>query len=370
MSKVAIICKTLLKGGAEKQALILAKSFHENKIDVCFVNLYKTRSDPQNIKFIQENSIEYLPMAGGFIAKLVRLIKIIREKEIKYIFSYLTQANFVAGIARIFNPGLISIGGIRNEKLPLAKFLIEKAIHNCMNDHTIFNNFSAKEKFIKKGFRKDKIIVIQNVIDLERISKRENPFENGILKIVSVGRFVRQKDYHTALNSFKLLLKRNEDKTFEYIIIGYGPLESEIRSLAEELGINDRIRIYINPPDISEILKTCDIFLSTSLFEGVSNSIMEAMAAGLPVVATRVGDNTYLVKDGHNGFLVPVENVESIVEKIEFLSVSGNIRDKFGKNSRAIIEDEFSKKRFTERYISLLRDLKVLNKKGVGITVL
>jgi glycosyltransferase involved in cell wall biosynthesis len=70
--------------------------------------------------------------------------------------------------------------------------------------------------------------------------------------------------------------------------------------MAENLNIMNRIKIFINPANIPDILNECDIYLSTSLFEGLSNSIMEAMVAGLPVIATDVGDNKYLVKDGFN----------------------------------------------------------------------
>ncbi len=359
MPRVAVICKTLLKGGAEKQALILAKSLQERDIDVCFVNWFKSEADPENIGFIKENAISYYPMTGGFMTKLLKVVKILRKEKITVILSYLTQANFVAGICKILNKKIIAIGGIRNERLPYLKLLSEKIIHNHLNDFTIFNNYSAREKFMEKGFKPEKILVIQNAIDLYNTPDDEKITRNGEIKIVSVGRFVRQKDYSTALRSFRLLLDRVRDKKYQYLIVGYGPLEGEIRSLAEKLKITSHLKILINPPDISDILKGSDIFLSTSLFEGVSNSIMEAMASGLPVVATRVGDNNYLVKDGYNGFLVPCKEVESVAEKLEFLSESERRRREFGKNSMAIIENEFSRAKFTDKYLGLFSELHV-----------
>ena len=65
MQRVAIICKTLLKGGAEKQALILAKSLPEMDVDVCLINWYQGEADPENLKFIKNNSIKYFPLKGG-----------------------------------------------------------------------------------------------------------------------------------------------------------------------------------------------------------------------------------------------------------------------------------------------------------------
>ncbi len=164
---------------------------------------------------------------------------------------------------------------------------------------------------------------------------------------------MKQKDYATALNAFRNLVERNRNKNFTYYIVGYGPLEKEVRSLAKNLKIEKRIKIFINPPDVAEILKESDIFLSTSLFEGVSNSIMEAMVQGLPVVATNVGDNNYLIKDGYNGFLVPCKDVNSIVDRLEYLSESEEARKEFGKNSLNVIESSFSGTKLLENYLSL-----------------
>ena len=86
-------------------------------------------------------------------------------------------------------------------------------------------------------------------------------------------------------------------------------MENEIRLLVRQLKLNTEVENLINPPNIPDILNACDIYLSTSLYEGLSNSIMESMVAGLPVVATNVGDNQYLIKDDYNGFLVPCRDI-------------------------------------------------------------
>ena len=148
--------------------------------------------------------------------------------------------------------------------IPFVKFLFEKLIHNYLNDATVFNNHSAKEKFIKRGFNPKKIYVIQNAIEQKK-SQFEKSASNGEIKIVTVGRFVKQKDYTTALKAFSKLVQRNKEKSFRYSVVGYGPLEKEIKLLAELLKIDQNVKIIINPPDIHEILAKSDIFLSTSL---------------------------------------------------------------------------------------------------------
>ena len=356
MMHIAIICKTFLKGGAEKQALILTKLLVDKGIDVILVNWYGEKVDQRNLKFISDNSIRYYPMSGSYLKKLNKFQKILKNDEISIIISYLTLANFVSGVSKILNRNVITIGGIRNERLPYYKFLFEKLIHNYLNDATVFNNYSAKEKFERRGFNPNKIYVIQNAIELKN-PQQDSKSSNGEIKIITVGRFVKQKDYETALKSFSNLVDRNKDRKYRYYIVGYGPLEKEVRSLAEQLKIDNKIKVFINPPDVSAILKSSDIFLSTSLFEGVSNSIMEALVAGLPVVATNVGDNSYLVKDGKNGYLVPCRDVETIVDKLEYLSGSADKRSEFGKNSIKVVETEFSKMKLLNSYLSLFSKL-------------
>ena len=220
-----------------------------------------------------------------------------------------------------------------------------------MNDVTVFNNFSAKNKFEKKGFKPGKIYVIHNAILVPPLVKT-GEHDEGI-KIISVSRFVKQKDFPTAIYAFKELIDKNRDKKLRYLIVGYGPLEKELRSLIANLNLSSEIEILINPPNISCILKTCDIYLSTSLFEGLSNSIMEAMVAGLPIVATNIGDNGFLVKDDYNGYKVPCKDVSQIVGKLEYLINSENIRKEFGDNSHFLIKNEFSEEKLLENYLKL-----------------
>lgn len=355
MQGIAILCKTLLKGGAEKQALILARSLQEKNIKVCIVNWYQDKIDPENLKYIQNNGIRYFPLEGGLISKLLSLRRLLKKENAGYIVSYLTLANIVAGISKLIGSNLKTIGGIRNEKLPYYKFAIERFIHNHINDVSVFNNFSGKEKFRKRGFNPDKIHVIQNAIELENWPARDERNQGNEIKIVTVGRFVNQKDYQTALKSFKLLKDKCSTTRFRYIIIGYGPLENEIRSLAHELEITSDIQIMINPPNIPEILRNSDIFLSTSLFEGVSNAIMEAMVAGLPIVATEVGDNKHLIRNSFNGYLVPCKNTGLVVQKLGYLCASEEKRRTFGKNSRLILETDFSMSLLVDNYVSLFQ---------------
>jgi glycosyltransferase involved in cell wall biosynthesis len=353
MMGIIISCKTLLKGGAEKQALILSKLLTEKKIDVILLNWNKDKIDPEYLKYIEEHSIRYFTFEGNLIAKFFHFQKILRDEKISVVISYLTLANFLSGLTKIFTREVITIGGIRNEKLPYYKFFFEKLIHNYLNDATIFNNYSAVEKFVKRGYKSGKIFVIHNAIEYAQKTIHTKKLNTG-LRIITVSRFVGQKDFRTALFSFKNLIDRNKDIDISYYIVGFGPLEREIRTLAENLNITDRIKILINPSNIPDILKECDIYLSTSLFEGLSNSLMEAMVFGLPIVATDVGDNRYLIKDSFNGYLTGCKDINLITEKLDKLIGSEELRKRFGEFSQEKIKNDFSQDSMLTSYLTLL----------------
>jgi len=344
-----------LKGGTEKQVLVLSKLLTGEKSNIALINWSGKKTDPEYSVYIKNNSIRYFALEGNLLKKFLVFIGILRDERASFILSYLTLPNFVSGLSKIFVKNITRIGGIRNEKLPYYKFIAERWVHNNFNDATVFNNFSAKEKFEKCGFKAGKIFVIHNAISTSQLNgklKRKGPE----IRIVTVSRFVKQKDFKTALYSFNKLVNNNKEKAFKYYLVGYGRVEKNIRSLSKDLKIDDRIELLINPSNVTEILTGCDIYLSTSLFEGLSNSIMEAMVAGLPIIATDVGDNRFLVRHGFNGFLLPVGDINGIVEKLEFLSESKDLRIEFGEKSRIIIENDFSQERLLKNYINLFAE--------------
>ncbi|MBE0675608.1 MAG: glycosyltransferase [Bacteroidales bacterium] len=360
---ILIFCKTFLKGGAEKQALILARLFSENGYNVTLANWCKERIDPDNRTFIENCSIQYVGLEGSPVNKIRRLNKIIRKSERPVIFSYLTLANFVTGILKLLNKKLVAVGGVRSEQLPFQKLIFERLVHNHLNSVTVFNNFSAKSRMEKRGFNSDKIRVIHNAIQVPQFSKP--PARGDMITIITVSRFVKSKDFYTALYAYKRLVQDNPGRIIRYRIVGYGYHETAIRTLVNTLDLVSNVELLIRPKGIYAILKDADIYLSTSIYEGLSNSIMEAMAAGLPIVATDVGDNRYLVQDDFNGYLVKSKDTDAIVSKLQYLADNEQLRVEFGNNSYRKISGEFSEQKLFGSYIELLSDLTGENM-GIG----
>lgn len=352
---VIILCKTFLKGGAEKQALLLSRLLSENKYVVTIVNWSGRRIDPDNRLFIERNNISYLGLEGNFVKKFRHLLRITRQSEITVIIAYLTLANVVSAFLNLFNKNVRSVGGIRTEHLPFQKLLFERFAHNRLNTCTIFNSFVAREKFQKRGFNPEKMEVIHNAIQAPALSK--TPCSPESITIVSVSRFVRSKDFHTALHAYKKLVENCTGKIIRYRIVGYGYQERTIRTLINTLDLLGNVELLIRPRGIYAILRDSDIYLSTSLYEGLSNSIMEAMTAGLPVVATDVGDNRFLVENGYNGYLVSSRDTDAIVDKLDELVKNEQLRKEFGDNGYKKISKEFSEEKMLSSYKDLLSDI-------------
>lgn len=349
---IAILVKNLTSGGAEKQAVLLAKALSAS-FEVHFIVFNATKTHPKYLDLINEMPAIHLALFnGGHISRFRQFCTSIKRCRIEIIFSYLTAANLYACLAGIIT-GAKVVTGLRNAELPTGKLISDRFLTNHMAALTIANCFSGKKNFVSKGFREKKIHVIPNCFD--NIAPFDLKDESNTTTIITVGRFVEQKDYLTAIKSVAKANTRCEN--IRFCIIGFGELEQQIRAWVKEEGIAGITDILINPDNISQYLNKADIYLSTSLFEGTSNSIMEGMNANLPIVATNVGDNSCLVKDGENGFLAEKRDIDSLAHNLMTLIMNKNMRQQFGKRSKEILYDNYSLNTFRDRYIQTIKEL-------------
>ena len=140
----------------------------------------------------------------------------------------------------------------------------------------------------------------------------------GCRVVGTVGRLAAVKDQRTLLLAFAEVLRSSPQQrnSLRCILVGDGPERSALENLIAELGIEGSVWMAGDRDDIPELLACLDVFVSPSLGEGISNTVLEAMASGLPVVATRVGGNPELVEDGVTGLLVPVGDVTALANAL------------------------------------------------------
>ena len=196
---------------------------------------------------------------------------------------------------------------------------------------------AAKNKLVSDNIApEEKCVVVRNGINVKQyINVRLNNDsrydtvnnENKHLIIGSVGRLNWAKDYFTLLDSFKLLTAEFDD--IKLVIVGGGELMEELLQHAENLMISEQVSFLGDTEDVKPILKNMDIFASSSVSEGYSIALLEACAAGIPIVATNVGGSSEIVQHEKNGLIVPPQDPEALAESLAILVRDKKIRDQY-----------------------------------------
>lgn len=361
MKNICISISSLGSGGAEKQSLLLAKALNE-KYSVSFLALRDNNIQDERqtyndqLKLLDELNIPTVILKGTIVRKALTFHKFLNNHKIDLIFSYLPSDTIFMGILGKCYRIPFVVGGIRNSIISKHKAILLRIIHNTFLNYSISNSYQAKRIFVKKGYRSSKLAVIHNGLQIKQKSYIRP--EQQPVTILTISRFVPQKDHYTALKSLRYLLNNYHLSTeIKYKIVGYGEWEESIKNWIQELNLVDYVEMHINPSNIPQLLHESDVYLSTSLFEGLSNSIMEAMEHSLPIIATNVGDNEQLIIDDVNGFIVETKQYEEIADKLSVLINSYEKRIEFGQNSYAHITENFSYEAFKIKYFNFIESI-------------
>lgn len=230
-------------------------------------------------------------------------------------------------------------------------------------------DFHAKEA----GVPEKRVRVLYNGVDTQRFSP--NPIVREQTRaalglsprdfvIGAVGRMVPIKDYDTLIKAAAALHGKN--LTFKLLLLGDGPELPRVRELAQNLiGAGGFISLG-RCKNVPEVLTAMDVFVQTSLNEGMSNTILEAMATGLPVVVTRVGGNAEIVEEGKTGWMFRPGDAEHLSEIILGISTDVETRQVSGQAARQRVQDKFSDERMLENYRELYVELLRKRKLDVG----
>jgi len=194
------------------------------------------------------------------------------------------------------------------------------------------------------------ISIIPNGVDLEKYCASDRDWSKPCL--LSVGRVVYQKGFDLGLRALAGL----KDIEWEWRIAGDGPQLPVLQAMAKDHGLQDRISFlgWQTAEQLKEQYAAANLFLFPSRHEGMPNAVLEAMASGLPVIATRIAGNEELVLDGESGALVPAEDVDSLRESLRPLLVQKEMRERMGIAARRRVEQFFSWSTVAQGYQSIL----------------
>lgn len=197
-----------------------------------------------------------------------------------------------------------------------------------------------------------KATTIYNGIDTVKFSPKDGA-RSGILTIGSVGRLVEEKDYENLLHALALL--KGNGLRFESYIVGEGPLSGELRELKEKLDLSAHVHFLGGREDIPELLRSFDIYVLSSKSEGLPIALLEAMAIGLPIVATDVGGVGEVIRHDGNGLLVESGDPRALAEAIERLAGDRVLRARLGEAALSDARARYSIAATVEQYTRVLQ---------------
>lgn len=225
------------------------------------------------------------------------------------------------------------------------------------------------------GIEPRKVNWICNGVDEERFkpaaagARTASPVEDGDTPVVigTVGRLQAIKDQRTLVAATSRLLAAVPSRRgrFRVVLVGDGPMRATLEREIAERGLGDIVELLGERDDVAELMRGMDIFVLPSIAEGISNTILEAMASGLPVVATRVGGNGELVDDGRTGRLVPAGDAAAMAEALAAYLDSAELRRADGARARQRVEARFGLSAMVEAYRTLYRA--ALERAGIAV---
>ncbi len=361
--KILFCIESLARGGTEKQLMLLLDKLDREKFEPHLCCLKQTGIDSgqitesnelfnrMNCKKIQLDYTSFKCIKA--YTELFKLISYIKKNDIKIIQTFFQDptifgvtAGRLSGVRHIiacFRDMGFWYRGITDQKM---RFIY----HLCSG--YIANSKAVRNKFVSLfGLSANKFDVIYNGIDVvnfrDVFDRKKVKSKNIIVGIVAnLNRRVKRVDVFLKAAAYV----RDHNQDIRFVVIGDGGFKEELVLLSKKLRIYDYVDFTGRIDDVRQWLSKIDIGVISSDSEGFSNSILEYMASGIPVVATKVGGNIELVENGKDGFLVPCEDHVSLGEGIIKLANDKKLYSKIQKKALVKIRDSFTLELYIKNY--------------------
>ncbi|MBS7528100.1 glycosyltransferase [Fusibacter paucivorans] len=341
--KILFIAETLTYGGAARRFVDLANALAEKNHSVSmFIYSNHIQIQDQINKDIEIKTSEIEGIQSNWIKRNIiyrsRCIKIIDDAVIN------SNCDIIISFNDMVNINVLLSKEARKRKIIISersdpyynKFYLKTIKRILFNraDGIVFQTEGARDFFQKLIINKSKVIpnpVPSNIEFPEHIGARKRV-------IVSVARlWIYQKRQDLLIKAFNEFSKNHEDYTL--VLYGDGPDEVKIRRMIKELHLSDKVQIAGAHPNVIELIKGASMFVLSSDFEGIPNSLIEAMSIGLPVISTDCspGGAKFLIENNYNGLLVEKSNYLELANAMMFMVKNPIEASNMGHNARKII---------------------------------
>lgn len=343
MKRIALFISSLQKGGSERVMVNLAEYLHKNHYDVILVTQYKKEMEydlSPEIRRVYSEPEEHELQGGrihNFLARFMKLRSIWKIYKPDVILSFLGKNNLMAIVTSAFLPSRVAVS-VRGEPTmeyegKLMQFLAKLVFFFA--DGIVLQTKQASEFF--PNIVRKKAVILPNPINPVFLEKRYIGEREDV--IVTAGRLDENKNHAMLIHAFAKIA--GEYPTTNLVIYGEGESREKLESLIAEKGLTERISMPGSVTDIAERICKARIFTLTSNTEGMPNSIMEAMALGIPVVSTDCpcGGPATLIEDGVNGLLVPVGDAFALSDAFRKILSDREFAEKIGENAHNIAQN-------------------------------
>ncbi|MDU2674032.1 MAG: glycosyltransferase family 4 protein [Clostridium sp.] len=356
MENILFLYKEMLGGGAEKVIFDVAKKFNENQhynvilatensIDI---NLYKEANlNLYDVKF-SKVTLRYI------LINLRKMIEICKKNNVKIIHSHHRLTTVYAQI----------VGKLLNIKVVHTEHNVfpDKNWINLRGKNIIAVSENVKQTLIQNGVNKKYIKVIYNGINLDHRDeyidlKSEYGISSKRFSFGVIARLSKQKGIFYLLSAFKEIVKENTDIVL--FIIGDGELKEEISKYIHENNLDKNVIITGKRNDILKIIPSLDCYVLPSIYEGFPVTNLEIMSKERIVIATKVGGNEEIIKDGMNGFLVKAKDVKQLQSKLTYVLQNKDNLTEMNIMARKTIEEKFNLDDIYNKYLNFYN--KVIN---------
>jgi glycosyltransferase involved in cell wall biosynthesis len=372
--RILLLSTSMGMGGADQQLLSAAIGLRDRGHEVRIVSLTPLGEMGARARAAGLPT-ESLEMQRGIADPrgLTRLVRLVRAWRPAVLHSHMLHANLMARAVRLFAPVPAVVSTIHNIYEGGRLRMLGYRLTNGLVDHVTIISQAAADRFVREGIVPASLLeVVPNGVDTDRYRSvppgarerlRQSLGLGAEFAWLAVGRFEAAKDYPNMLRAFARV--REEQPGAVLLLVGRGSLQAETEALAATLGLESRVRFVGTREDVPEFMTVGDGYVMSSAWEGMPMVLLEAAAASLPIVATRVGGNQEVIRDGATGFLVPPGDDGALgAAMLRLMALPETERRAMGARGRDHVRQHYGLGRVVDRYEAVYRE--VLRRKGAA----
>ena len=364
--KIVHLVPMLSPGGAERVAVHILRGLDRKRYEPALIS-FTPRLDCELDRLLEDDRVKvrYLGKHAGFDFRVYsRLHRALTECQPDIVHSHLHVLRYAFPCLMLVRPAVIlhTVHNLATREIePRLRWLQRYALHHGVVPIAVADEVAASLQHL---YGIPACRVISNGIPTDSyacppMTRREWRANEGFgerdFLFVCVARFAPQKNHSLLLQAFAQVA--TSSPYARLVLVGEGVLTEQLRRQAEALGIDRRIHFLGLRDDIPDVLGAMDVFVLSSDWEGHPLSIIEAMAAGLPIVSTRVGGVPEMIEDGKHGLIVPVGDFEALSKSMRFLENNREARKSLGTAGALRAKERFDASVMVRAYEDLYESL-------------